>query len=192
MLFHPAMRHLHIRLLTWAVFSLWISTSGCMHTIHVHPLPSGPTANKIPRSVQLVTGPIIKIGADHMPGITQLRWPKDDVKRALLEYVQRRESFTAVSTAPADLTMLIGTELSLKSRDRYWYRIRLQIEMKETTRLIKSYAAEQEVEGSFVRWVTASDRDPIETALQRVLDDVFTQIEADRSLYVPATGRTSK
>jgi hypothetical protein len=39
--------------------------------------------------------------------------------------------------------------------------------------------------GSSVRWVTASDRDPIEAALQSALDDLLTQIESDRSLYLP-------
>ena len=172
-------------LLLWAV--LW-ATTGCVHTIHVNPLPSGPASQPIPRSVQLVTRPVALSGADHMPGINQLRWPQADVQRALEEYVKRRETFAAVTTAPAYLLLEIRTELSLKSRDRYWYRIRLLVDIKAAGRLIKSYVADHEIEGSVVRWVTASDRIPIETALQRALDDVFAQIETDRALFATAKG----
>ncbi len=135
-----------------------------------------------------MTRPVALWGPDHMPGINQLRWPQADVHRALVDYVQRRETFAAVTTDRADLLLEIGTELSLKSRDRYWYRIRLQVDVKAGGRLIKSYAADREIEGSVVRWVTASDRIPIEGALQRALDDVFTQIESDRGLFTTAKG----
>lgn len=172
-----------LRILGLLCAVLW-SPLGCVHTIHVHPLPSGPTLNKIPRSVQVVIGPILKEGADHMPGINQLRWSKDDVHSALIRYAQRRETFTEVTTDSADLAMIVGMKLSLTSRGRYWYHIRLEVEMKDAAGPVKSYVAEHEVEGSSVRWVTTSDREPIEAAFQRALDDVFTQIEADRPLFL--------
>jgi hypothetical protein len=65
----------------------------------------------------------------------------------------------------------------------YRYRILLQADMSEGVRLIKSYRAEQTVTGSSVRWVTASDRTPIELALQGALEDLMRQIEADRQTY---------
>jgi hypothetical protein len=123
-------------------------------------------------------------GADHMPGIVLLEWPHRDLSQALIRYVQQRDTFSSVSTNPAELTLRITTKLALSSRDRYHYRIRLQAEMSETALLIKAYLIEHVVAGSSVRWVTASDRDPIEAALQLALDDLLTQIEADRSLYV--------
>jgi len=52
---------------------------------------------------------------------------------------------------------------------------------------VKSYVVQKEAVGSSVRWVTASDQDPIAQIVQAALDDLFTQIEADRALY-----RTSK
>jgi hypothetical protein len=176
---------MRLRLLLWMVLC---SITGCVHTIHVNPLPSGQSPEPIPRSVHVITRPVSLSGADHMPGINLLRWPQEDVRQALMAYAQRRETFAAVTKAPADLLMEIGTDLSLKSRDRYWYRIRLQVDIKDAGRLLKSYVAEHQVEGSAVRWVTASDRDPIEAALQRALDDVFTQIEDDRALYAAAKG----
>jgi hypothetical protein len=57
--------------------------------------------------------------------------------------------------------------------------------MSETVHPIKAYRAEHVAAGSSVRWVTASDRDPIEAALQAALDDLLAKIEADRSLYLP-------
>ena len=171
---------------------LLASLAGCVHTIHVNPLPSAPTGNRIPRAVQIIVGPLSIIGADHMPGITLLEWSHRDLSQALIQYVERRGTFNAVSTGPSDLAMTIVTRLSMASRERYRYRIQLQVEMRETTQPIKTYLTEHEAEGSLVRWVTASDRDPIEAALQRALDDVFTQIEADRSLYATNAGRTGK
>jgi hypothetical protein len=180
----PPRVHTYVPLLLWAILSI----TGCVHTIHVNPLPSSPTSQPIPLSAQVVTRRVALSGADHMPGINQLRWPQADIRHALEEYVKRRETFAAVTTAPADLLLEIGPELSLKSRDRYWYRIRLQVDIKASGRLIKSYVADHEIEGSVVRWVTASDRVPIEAALQRALDDVFTQIETDRALFIAAKG----
>jgi hypothetical protein len=37
--------------------------------------------------------------------------------------------------------------------------------------------------GSRVRWITASDQDPIAAAVQAALDDLFAQIEEDAALY---------
>jgi hypothetical protein len=42
---------------------------------------------------------------------------------------------------------------------------------------------EKEAVGSRVRWVTASDQDPITEAVQAALDDLFLQIEEDATLY---------
>lgn len=162
---------------------LAILLAGCVHHIRVNPLPSGPASATIPRSLQIVVGPLQTEGADHMPGIALLEWPHHDLSRALVRYAQQRGTFGSVSTGQADLTLAVATTLSMKSRERYRYRIRLDAEMREQTRSIKTYLVEQEVEGSFARWVTASDRDPIEAALQLALDELFARIENDRTLY---------
>jgi hypothetical protein len=127
-----------------------------------------------------------------MPGITLLEWPHRDLSHAFIQYVQQRETFSSVSTNPADLMLNVTTKLSMKSRERYRYRIQLEAEIREPSNPIKTYLVEHEVAGSFVRWVTASDRDPIEAALQLALDDLFTQIETDRLLYVMSTGRSGR
>jgi len=176
----------------WFVFLLLSSLTGCQHNIHVNPLPSEPTAINIPRDLQVIVGPLSIEGADHMAGIALLKWPHRDLSQAVVEYLQRRETFSSVAATPADLALAIATKLAMRSRERYRYSIRLQAEMRETTRAIKTYVEEKEAEGSTVRWVTASDRDPIEKALQLALDDLLTQIEADRALYVPGAGRTAK
>ena len=124
------------------------------------------------------------VGADHRPGITLLKWSEDDLTQAVLRYLQQRGTFVSVSTNQADLTLRMVTKLSLTSRqNRYHYQIRLHAEMKDSAQLVKSYVAEQALAGSMVRWVTASDRDPIEAALQLALDELMTQIEAERPLY---------
>lgn len=163
---------------------LLILLTGCVHRIQVNPLPTGPASTTIPKSLQIAVGPVVLEGADHMPGITLLEWPHRDLSQAIIRYARRRETFSSVFTGSADLTLRIATKLALAARqDRYHYHIGLQAEMSEADRLIKSYRAEHTAVGSLVRWVTASDRDPIESALQQALDDLFAQIEADRSLY---------
>ncbi|MGQ0696167.1 MAG: hypothetical protein ACT4OL_11420 [Nitrospiraceae bacterium] len=179
---------MHIRLLV----ILLIIVTGCVHRIQVNPLPPGPTSTTIPRSLQITTGPLLMEGADHRPGITLLEWPHSDLSQAVIRYVEQRNTFSSVSTNPADLTLRMTTKLALTSRDRYHYRIRLQAEMSETAQLVKAYLVEHVAAGSSVRWVTASDRDPIEAALQLALDDLLAQIEADRSLYVHGQGRAAQ
>jgi len=176
----------------WFGLLLLSSLTGCQHTIHVNALPSEPTAIKIPRDVQVIVGPLSIEGADHMPGIPLLQWPHRDVSQAILGYLQRRETFSSVAATPADLALAIAPKLAMRSRERYYYSIRLQAEMRTTTRAIKTYVAEKEAEGSSVRWVTASDRDPIEKALQLALDDLLTEIETDRELYLTGSGRADK
>lgn len=168
---------------TLPVILLAVFPAGCVHHIQVNPLPSGPASHTIPRSLQIAVGELSTEGADHMPGIALLEWPHHDLSRALVRYAQQRGTFSSVTTGPADLTLAVATKLTMKSRERYRYRIRLDAEMREQTRPIKTYLVEQEVEGSFARWVTASDRDPIESALRLALEELFARIEADRALY---------
>jgi hypothetical protein len=163
---------------------LLILFTGCVHRIHVNPLPSGPAPTTIPKSLQITVGPLALEGADHRPGITLMEWPHQDLSQAIVRYARRRETFSSVFTSPADLTLHIATKLALADRQgRYQYHIRMQAEIYEGDRLVKTYLAEHMAAGSTARWVTASDRDPIESALQLALDDVFSRIEADRSLY---------
>ena len=175
-------KSMHVKVL---ILLLTVLT-GCVHRIHVNPLPVAPASMTIPRSLQIAVGPLAIEGADHMPGIALLDWRHRDLSQALIRYVQHRGTFSSVSTDSAELTLRITTKLALASRqNRYHYRVRLQAEMSETGQPIKAYRAEHVAAGSSVRWVTASDRDPIEAALQAALDDLLAQIEADRSLYLP-------
>lgn len=177
-------------LLGLLVLSAWLT--GCLHTIHVYPLLTAATTQRISRTVQVVVGSPAIIGADHMSGIPLLEWTRQDLSRAIMGYLEKRESFKAVSLQPSDLSLTIATRLAMVSRGRYRYRVQLQGEMKEDARSIKTYLSEQEAEGSSVRWVTNSDREPIEAALQGALDELLTQIEADRALYESRSGRTTK
>jgi len=164
---------------------LCVSGTGCVHRIHVTPLPTSVSSITIPRTLQAVISPIAMEGPDHRPGIALLEWSHLDLKQAVLRYLQQRGTFASVSPDPADLTLRVATKLTLTSRSGlYHYRIVLQAEMSEAARLVKSYRAEQTAVGSSVRWVTASDHRPIETALQETLEDLTRQIEADRPLYI--------
>lgn len=124
-------------------------------------------------------------GPDHRPGITHLDWPYRDLAEGIVGYLRQRGTFASVSLESGDLSLHVATKLMLNSRQgRYHYRIILQADMREASHMIKSYHAEQTTVGSSVRWVTASDRHPIETALQLALEDLMGKIEADRSLYL--------
>ena len=122
-----------------------------------------------------------------------LEWPHLDLKQAVLQYLQQRGAFASISPDPADLTLRVSTKLALTSRSGlYRYRIVLHAEMSEGVRFIKSYRTEQTAVGSSVRWVTASDRDPIEIALQAALGDLMGQVEGDRSIYISRTEQPSQ
>ena len=171
---------------------LCITSMGCVHRIQVTPLPSAPSVT-IPRSLQAIIRPVSMEGPDHRPGIALLEWSHLDLKRAVLRYLQQRGTFTSVSPDPADLTLHVATKLTLISRSGlYHYRIVLQAEMSEAAGVITSYRAEHTAAGSSVRWVTASDRAPIETALQGALEDLMKQVEADGATYLSRTEQPSQ
>lgn len=157
---------------------------GCVRRIEVHPVPSRPASSSIPRSLQVAINSLTIQGADHMPGITLLEWRTPDLSRATMEYIRKRGTFASVSEGPADLAMKLTAKLSMIARGPYVYHVRLQTDMGTVTEPIKSYDVERSATGSSVRWVTASDRDPIEAALQLALEDLLTSIESDRSLYL--------
>lgn len=157
---------------------------GCVRRIEVHPVPSHPASNSIPRSLQVAISNLTIQGADHMPGITLLEWRTSDLSRATMEYLRNRGTFASVSEGPADLAMKVTARLSMVTRGPYVYHVRLQADMETATEPIKSYDVEQSATGSSVRWVTASDRNPIEAALQLALENLLTNIESDRSLYL--------
>ncbi|MDH5739601.1 MAG: hypothetical protein OEY77_04685, partial [Nitrospira sp.] len=103
-------------------------------------------------------------------------------------YLQQRGTFASVSGEPGDFTLRVGTKLLLTSRQGlYHYRIVLQGEMSEAEQAVNSYRAEHTVVGSTIRWVTDSDRVPIETALRLALEDLTGKIEEDRPLYIKQT-----
>jgi hypothetical protein len=179
--------------LTVLLLALCITGAGCVHRIQVTPLPISLSSITIPRTLQAVVSPIAMEGADHRPGIALLEWSHLDLKQAVVRYLQQRGTFTSVSPDPADLTLRVATKLTLTSRSSlYHYRIVLQAEMSEAARVMKSYRAEHTAAGSSVRWVTASDRNPIETALQGALEDLMRQLEADGALYLSRTEQPSQ
>ncbi|MGH7147673.1 MAG: hypothetical protein ACREIJ_07220 [Nitrospiraceae bacterium] len=119
-----------------------------------------------------------------MPGIALLKWPAQDLRSAVINYIQLRQTFASVGDRPADLTITVKAWLTMRSRGNYRYSLRLESALGPSENPpIKSYLAEKETVGSSVRWITASDQSPIAEAVQAALDDLLTQIEADHLLY---------
>jgi hypothetical protein len=159
----------------------------------VTPFSDEPSSVSIPQSLQLIVSPPSLEGADHRPGITLLKWSRSDLAQAILGYLQQRGTFASVSGEPGDFTLRVATNLFLTSRQGlYHYRIVLQGEMSEAEQAINSYRAEYTAAGSSVRWVTDSDRVPIETALRLVLKDLTGKIEEDRLLYIKQTEKSAQ
>ena len=119
-----------------------------------------------------------------MPGIALLEWPAQDLRSAAIDYIQSRQTFASVGDRPADLTFTVKAWLTMRSRGNYRYSLRLESALGPSGNPpIKSYLVEKETVGSSVRWITASDQNPIAEAVQAALDDLLTQIEADHLLY---------
>lgn len=172
---------------------LWVVCASCVHRIHVTPLPDEPSSVSIPRSLQLIVSPPSLEGADHRPGIPLLKWSQSDLTQAISGYLQQRGTFASVSNDPGDFTLRVATKLFLTSRQGlYHYRIVLQGEMSAADQAVNSYRAEHTVAGSSVRWVTDSDRAPIEAALRLALEDLTGKIEEDHRFYSKQTDKSAQ
>jgi hypothetical protein len=174
-----------LRLSSHIFFSgLLLLSWGCVHRIHVSPVPPTVSPTAIAQSLQVIVPFLALEGADHRQGITLLEWPAQDLRTAAIDYIHARQTFASVGEQPADLTLTVKAWLMMRSQDNYYYRVHLESALGPSGKPpVKSYLAEKETMGSNVRWVTASDQTPIAEAVQAALDDLLSQIEADHLLY---------
>lgn len=178
------------RLIGWPsclILVLQLGLLSCVHRIHISPEPDHVAAAPIPLSVRVDVPYFLLEGADHMPGITLLEWPWKDFWEGVVEYIRKRGSFAEADSDRGDATLSITARLMLRSHERYLYRIRLDAELRSPqSSTSRTYVAEAEATGSRVRWVTASDQEPIAEAVRLALNDLLTKIEADRALILAA------
>ncbi|HZN44484.1 MAG TPA: PilZ domain-containing protein [Nitrospiraceae bacterium] len=126
-----------------------------------------------------------------MPGITLLNWPPEDLRDAIVGYIQKRGSFAAVSSETGDVILAVKSWLILRAPDRYIYTLHLEADLSKAGQApMKTYVAEAEAVGSSVRWVTASDEEPINIATGTALQQLLSQIESDGALLEPHTSAT--
>ena len=119
-----------------------------------------------------------------MPVIALLEWPAQDLRSAAIEYILSRQTFASAGDKPADLTLTVKAWLTMRFSGNYHYSLRLESALGPSGNPpIKSYLVEKETVGWSVRWITASDQNPIAEAVQAALDDLLAQIEADYLLY---------
>ena len=157
---------------------------GCTHRIHVTPTASPSLAHTIDQTLRVEVSLLALQGPDRMPGIALLEWPAADLRQAILEYARQRGTFVVSDDGQGALTLSVKSWLWVRSREAYRYTVRLDSDVGPTGKPpVKSYVVQKEAVGSRVRWVTASDQDPIAAAVQAALDDLFMQIEEDAALY---------
>lgn len=174
-----------IHRLTILLFVACLIGSGCVHRVHLSVPETGTTPSPIPANTQLEVPFLAIEGADHMPGIPLLEWPVQDLRQAITQYFTQRQTFTTIRTEPADLRLVVKAWLTLRAPDRYLYRVHLESDVSLPGQApIKTYAAEGEALGSSVRWVTTSDQEPIAAATAQALQQLATQIEADREAFL--------
>ncbi|WP_447601828.1 hypothetical protein [Nitrospira sp. Nam80] len=117
-----------------------------------------------------------------MPGIVLLEWPPEDLRDGIISYIEKRGTFASVGSEAGPFILTVKTWLTLRAPDHYVYHLHLEAELaKRNEPPIGSYVASSQAKGSIVRWVTASDRNPIQSATSQALDSLLAQIEADRS-----------
>jgi hypothetical protein len=115
-----------------------------------------------------------------MPGIVLLEWPSEDLRDGIIDYVRKRGTFRSVEKDNGTMTLLVKAWLTLRAPDHYLYHIHLEADFGKTNEPpLASYVGFSQAKGSTVRWVTASDREPIQTATTHALDNLLSQIEAD-------------
>jgi hypothetical protein len=119
-----------------------------------------------------------------MPGVALLEWPAADLRQAIVDYARQRGTFMVTDDDQGALTLTVNGWLWVRSREAYHYIVHLESDLGPTGQSpVKSYVVEKESVGSRIRWVTASDQNPIAAAVQAALDDLFTHIESDAALY---------
>jgi hypothetical protein len=156
----------------------------CTHNIHVTPVASVGSTAAINQTLRVAVPQLALQGPDRMPDVALLKWPADDLRRAIVEYVRQRGTFRAAAEDQGSLTLTVKAWLWVRSREAYRYTIQLESDLGPTGKPpVKSYVVQKEAVGARVRWVTASDQDPIAAAVQAALDDLFMQIEEDAALY---------
>jgi hypothetical protein len=174
----PIRSHM-VRLLCAAA---WLSLllSGCVHRIHVEPTPAVVASRSLPLDVTVDVPFLALEGADHMPGIVMLEWPREDLRDGIISYIQKRGTFSSVGTQDGGMVLTVKAWLALRAPDHYVYHVHLEADVgKPDEPPVASYVASAQATGSAVRWVTASDRDPIQAATTQALDSLLSQIEAD-------------
>jgi hypothetical protein len=162
------------------ILLLVLLSTGCVHRIHVHPIPESTASRSLPFDVRVEVPFIAQEGADHMPGIVLLEWPREDLRDGIIEYVRKRGTFRSVDTEDKDAILTVKAWLTLRAPDHYMYHVHLEADLaKPGGPPLASYVASALAKGSTIRWVTASDQDPIRTATAQALDSLLSQIEAD-------------
>ncbi len=171
--------------LTLLLLGTYLVGAGCVHHIHVTAPSSDKATAPLPVSVQLEVPFLAIEGADHMPGIPLLEWPAQDLHQTIVEYLTQRQTFTSIGTEAGDMRLVVKAWLMLRAPDRYLYRVHLESDLVLSGQApLKTYATEGEAIGSSVRWVTASDREPIAEATAQALHQLATQIEQDREFVI--------
>jgi hypothetical protein len=154
----------------------------------VSPAPEPTISPPFPVTLKIEVPFLAQEGADHMPGITLLKWPAEDLRDAIVGYIQKRGSFAAVSSETGDVILAVKTWLILRAPDRYTYTLHLEADLSKPGQApMKTYVAEAEAVGSSVRWVTASDEEPINIATGAALHQLLSQIESDGPIYLNLT-----
>lgn len=170
-----------IRLICTGLWMLSLFT-GCVHRIHVSPVPDTTTSHPLPFDVSVDVPFVALEGPDHMPGIVLLEWPPEDLRDGTISYIQKRGTFASVGSDGGTIILTVKTWLTLRAPDHYVYHLHLEADLgKRNEPPMGSYVASSQATGSTVRWVTASDREPIQSAVNQALDSLLSQIEADRS-----------
>ena len=161
-----------------------LSLEACAHKIHVTPVASAAPSATIDQTLRVAVPLLALQGPDRMPDISLLEWPAADLRRAIVEYARQRGTFLAAGEDQGSLTLTIKGWLWVRSREAYRYTVHLESELGPTGKPpVKSYVVQEEAVGSRIRWVTASDQNPISAAVQAALDDLFMQIEENAVLY---------
>ena len=175
-----------VRSVCATLWLLLLLAAGCAHRIHVTPTPDTTVSPPLPFDVNVEVPFVALEGADHMPGIVLLEWPPEDLRDGIISYVQKRGTFSTAGDETSSIVLIVRAWLTLRAPDRYVYHLHLEADLgKPNEPPMGSYVASSQAEGSGVRWVTASDRNPIQSATSQALDSLLSQIEADRPRLLP-------
>jgi len=175
----------HVAMLILSLVAL-VSLEGCLgeRNLLVSPEPGRVSRTQLPISVRVE----IQEFTGRMNAVTPMNF---DLRQALVGYINKRKTFREVLEGQSDSVLRIKAKFDLDSSGfTFRYIIKVQGNLLDGQNIsLGKYEAEGEAQGGASRFTADADRAPTSEALNRALDRLFDELEADHQVILSKLGQ---